>query len=55
MEGIIEEEVLDNETMTKKTARKGKKVRRKDGTSLSQLEGELEIRCIELAVPRLLY
>ena len=35
MEGIVEEEGSDNETMAKKTARKGKKILKKDGTSLS--------------------
>ena len=52
MEGIEEEEGSDNETMAKKTARKGKKILRKDGTSLLQLEEELGPRYMELAVPR---
>ena len=38
MEGIAEEEGLDNETMARKTAKKKKRVLRKNGTSLSQLE-----------------
>ena len=38
MEGIVEEGRSNNETMAKKTSRKGKRVLRKHGTSLSQLE-----------------
>ena len=52
MEGIIEEEGLNNETMAKKTAKKRKRILRKDRTSLSQLEEELGMEFVELAVPR---
>ena len=52
IEGIEEGDGSDNETMAKKMARKGKRVLRKDGTSLSQLEEELGLGFIELAVPR---
>ena len=52
IERIIEEEELGNKTIAKKTARKGKKVLRKDGTRLSQLEEELSLGFMELVVPR---
>ena len=52
MEGIIEEEGLENETIAKKTARKGKKVLRKHRTSLLQLEKPLGIGFIKPAVPK---
>ena len=53
MEEIEEEEGSDNEVIAKKTAKKEKRVVRKDRTSLSQLEEEMEVGFIELAVPRL--
>ena len=49
----MEEEGSDNETMAKKTVKKGKRVLRKDGTSLSQLEEDLELGFVEPAVPKL--
>ena len=52
IEGIEEKEGLDNETIANKTVRKGKRVLRKDGISLSQLVGELGVRFVETAVPR---
>ena len=54
MEGIEEEGGLDNETMAKKMAKKGKRVLKKDGTSLAQMEEELGLEFIEPVVPRLL-
>ena len=41
IEGIQEEEGLDNERIGKKTAKKGKRILRKEETSLSQVEEEL--------------
>ena len=48
----VMEEGSDNETIVKKTVKKGKRVLRKDGTSLSQLEEEVGLEYVELAVPR---
>lgn len=45
---------MDNETMAKKMAKKGKRVLKKDGTSLAQMEEELGLEFIEPVVPRLL-
>ena len=52
MERIEEEEGLDNETMKKKTANKRKRVLRKDGVSLLQLEEDLGMGFVEPGVPR---
>ena len=52
MEEIKEEDGSNNETIAKKTARKGKKVLRKDRTSLSQMEEELRLGFMKPAVPR---
>ena len=49
---MVVEEELDNEVIAKKMPRKGKRVLRKHGTSLSQLEEELGLGFVELAVPR---
>ena len=43
---------MDNETIAKKTTKKGKRVLRKDGISLAQMEEEMEMRFVELVVPR---
>ena len=51
MEGVEEEEGSDNKVMAKKTARKGKRVLKKNSTRLSQLEEEMELGFIEPAVP----
>ena len=52
MEGIIEEEGSDDKTIAKKMAKKGRRVLRKDGTSLFQLEEELGMGFVELAILR---
>ena len=53
MEGIEEEEGSDNRTIAKKTVKKKKRMLRKDCTSLSQMEEEMGMECIEPAVPKL--
>ena len=52
MEGIVEEEGSENETILKKMARKGKSILRRDKTSLSQLEEDLGVGFVKPAVPR---
>ena len=52
MEGIIEEKGSDNKTMVHKTAKKGKRVLRRDETSLAQLEEELGMGFIASALPK---
>ena len=52
MEEITKEKRLNNEPIAKKTARKGKRVVRKDSTSLSQLEENLGMEGVELVVLR---
>lgn len=52
MEGITEEEGLENEMIEKKTAKKGKRVLRKDCITISQLEEELGMAFIEPALSR---
>ena len=46
----MEEEGSENETMVKKTAKKGRRVLRKDGTSLTQLDEDLGVGFVEPAV-----
>ena len=50
IEGIVEEEESYNEIMAKKTAKKGKRVLKKDGMSLSQLREELGLGFVKPAV-----
>ena len=52
MEGIMEEECFNAETMARKIVRKEKRVHRKDEISLSQLEEELQVGFVELTVLR---
>ena len=53
MMGIEKEEGSDNETIARKMAKKGKRILKKDGVSLSQMEEEMEMGFVEPAVPRL--
>ena len=43
---------MDKETMARKTAKKGKRVLRKNGTSLSQVEEQMRIGFVEPAISR---
>ena len=52
IEGIEKEGVLDNKAMMRKTAKEGKSILRKDRLSLSQLEEDLGLGFVVLAVLR---
>ena len=54
MEGIEEGKGSDNEAMAIKTVKKGKRVLKKNRTSLLQLEKKQGVSFIELGVLRLL-